>query len=113
MVLYEQREKEVSLCRSESAPFSFPRGVCLLIFGWTSQTCFMPLQGSVTFVRGFLWRPWVPVRIRVLQLLLSRLSTLGISSTLARSVLVPILDSFFFFFMYFLHFGCTPQNMGA
>ena len=71
--------------------------MCLLIFGWTSQTRSIPLQGSLTFVRGFLWHPWVPVRIRVLQLLLSRLSRLGTSSTLARSVLVPIFDSFFFF----------------
>ena len=38
------------------------------------------------------------MRIRVLQLLFSTLSTLGTSSTLARSVLVPILHSFFFFF---------------
>ena len=70
--------------------------MCLLIFGWTSQTRSIPLQGSLTFVRGFLWHPWVLVRIRVLQLLLSRLSRLGTSSTLARSVLVPIFDSFFF-----------------
>ena len=39
------------------------------------------------------------MRIRVLQLLFSTLSTLGTSSTLARSVLVPILHSFFFFFL--------------
>ena len=86
-------EKEVSLCGSESGPFRFPHGVSLLIFGWTSQTRFTPLQGGVTFVQGFLRRSGVPARIGVLQLWIS---TLGTSSTLARSVLVPILHSIFF-----------------